>query len=131
MILQKMTRKGFTLVELIVVITILAILATIAFLSFQGYSASARDSKRQADVRNLVSAVTTKQTEGVSFFNLITRDTTKELPNANLQLGGINVVGGTDYQAGTANFTALNLNNTNFKDPNGPDYIVAASTKNG
>jgi len=46
-------KSAFTLVELIVVITILAILGTIAFISFQWYSASARDSKRIADIQNI------------------------------------------------------------------------------
>jgi len=71
--LQKMTRKGFTLVELIVVITILAILGTIAFLSFQGYSASARDAKRTSDIRSLVSVLNTKTTDGFSLLNLVDR----------------------------------------------------------
>lgn len=46
-------KKGFTLVELIVVITILAILWTIAFISLQWYSKSARDSKRVSDIWNI------------------------------------------------------------------------------
>ncbi|EKE28683.1 MAG: hypothetical protein ACD_3C00029G0006 [uncultured bacterium (gcode 4)] len=46
--------KAFTLVELIVVIVILAILATIAFISFSSQSSSARDSKRLADISNIV-----------------------------------------------------------------------------
>lgn len=45
-----MNKKGFTLVELIVVITILAILWTIAFISFQGYSKDSRNSVRISDV---------------------------------------------------------------------------------
>lgn len=47
-----MTKKGFTLVELIVVITIIAILWTISFVSFQWYSKSASDSKTVADISN-------------------------------------------------------------------------------
>lgn len=39
-------RKGFTLVELIVVITILAVLATIWYISFLWYASLARDSSR-------------------------------------------------------------------------------------
>jgi prepilin-type N-terminal cleavage/methylation domain-containing protein len=50
--------SAFTLVELIVVITILAILSTIAFLSFSGYSASARDSVRMEDMKNLQQGLT-------------------------------------------------------------------------
>ncbi len=47
---MKLRRYWFTLVELIVVITILAILGTIWFVSFQGFSVSARDSKRLNDI---------------------------------------------------------------------------------
>ena len=50
-------KKGFTLVELIVVITILAILWTIAFISLQWYSENARDTKRVADVNNIKKAL--------------------------------------------------------------------------
>ena len=46
-------KKGFTLVELIVVITILAILWTIAFISLQWYAKDARDSVRIQDVANI------------------------------------------------------------------------------
>ena len=46
-------KKGFTLVELIVVITILAILWTIAFISIQWYAKDARDSVRIQDIANI------------------------------------------------------------------------------
>ena len=49
----KQNKSAFTLVELIVVITILAILWTIAFISLQGYSASARDTRRISDIQNI------------------------------------------------------------------------------
>jgi prepilin-type N-terminal cleavage/methylation domain-containing protein/uncharacterized protein (TIGR02145 family) len=48
-----MNKKGFTLVELIVVITILAILWTIGFISLQWYSKSARDSTRISDITSM------------------------------------------------------------------------------
>lgn len=52
-----MNKKGFTLVELIVVITILAVLATVAFVSFQGYTLSARDSVRMNDTKLIQKAL--------------------------------------------------------------------------
>ena len=48
-----MTRKAFTLVELIVVITILSILWTIAFMSMLNYSKISRDSVRLSDIKSL------------------------------------------------------------------------------
>ncbi len=52
-----MNKKGFTLVELIVVITILAILWTIAFISLQWYSKDARDSVRLTTVNTISRAL--------------------------------------------------------------------------
>ena len=52
-----MNKKGFTLVELIVVITILAILWTIAFISLQWYSKSSRDSVRISDLSAISSSL--------------------------------------------------------------------------
>lgn len=46
-------KKGFTLVELIVVITILSILWTIAFISLQWYSQNSRDALRMTDIKNI------------------------------------------------------------------------------
>ncbi len=50
-------KKGFTLVELIIVITILAILATIAFISFRWYTSNSRDGNRLATLKNLESGL--------------------------------------------------------------------------
>lgn len=46
-------KRGFTLVELIIVISILSILWTIAFISFQWYTKEARDSSRLSVIKNL------------------------------------------------------------------------------
>ncbi len=46
-------KKGFTLVELIIVITILAILATIAFISFRWYLSDSRDANRLSTLNNI------------------------------------------------------------------------------
>ncbi len=57
--MQTMKQKGFTLIELLVVIVIIGILATISVATFSGYFAKARDSERQAAVRNMATLLKT------------------------------------------------------------------------
>ena len=57
----------FTLLELIVVITILAILWTIAFIAMQGYSKTARDSKRISDVSRIKTSLELFKIESATY----------------------------------------------------------------
>jgi prepilin-type N-terminal cleavage/methylation domain-containing protein len=52
-----MARRGFTLIELMVVITIIAILSTIALFGISKVQSSARDAKRQQTIRGLQTAL--------------------------------------------------------------------------
>jgi len=67
-----LTKKAFTLVELIVVITILAILGTIAFVSFLGYTKDANRSKIIYDISNLNSAMQIKLSRWENLDDLVT-----------------------------------------------------------
>ena len=120
------TKQAFTLVELIVVITILAILGTIAFISLQGYSADARNSKRVNDLGNLADSVNIKSTQGTSLLSFITDDATVDVTW--VQVAGTGVTA-TEYNAGKPNYIALGVKSEDFKDPNGDEYRIAATTK--
>jgi prepilin-type N-terminal cleavage/methylation domain-containing protein len=52
------TQKGFTIIELLVVVGIIGLLASLAVVSFGSAQARARDGKRSADMRAVVSAFT-------------------------------------------------------------------------
>jgi len=125
---MKNTRKGFTLVELIVVITILAILGSIAFVSLQGYSADARNSKRTSDLNSLQNAMSVKSTEGVGLLSFVTGDSDNQV--SSISIGGTGAIVGTNYQAGIPNYSALGVKQADFQDPlSSADYRVWATTK--
>lgn len=115
-------KKGFTLVELIIVITILAVLATIAFVSFQGYAADSRDSKVKSEVGQLRNSIEAKSAEGVSVLSMVA--------NTGSNLSTISIGGAaptaSEYKAGNVNFTVLGADANKFGN-----YRVGASTKNG
>ena len=121
------TKQGFTLVELIVVITILAILGTIAFISIQGYSADARNTKRTSDLGSLNSALVTATTKGTPLLAFVASGSNSQLTSASIAGTGVTV--GTDYSAGTPNYSAIGIKAENFKDPNGQHYRMGATTK--
>ncbi len=58
------TKKGFTLIELLVVVAIIGLLATLGVIAFRDAQRKARDSKRLADIRLVVSSFATANQEG-------------------------------------------------------------------
>jgi prepilin-type N-terminal cleavage/methylation domain-containing protein len=53
----KMNKKGFTLIELLVVIAIIGLLSTIAVVSFRNANDKAKNAKKMADMRTVMSAL--------------------------------------------------------------------------
>src|SRR5690348_7056671 len=51
------TRKGFTLIELMIAISIVAILGTVGFTAFNQSQLRARDAKRKQDLRSISQAL--------------------------------------------------------------------------
>ena len=66
-LIRKNNKKGFTLVELIVVIAILAILALILIPAISGYTMSAKKSALEASARSLYSKAVLNEAEGKKF----------------------------------------------------------------
>lgn len=123
--MKSTNKKGFTLVELIIVITILAILATIAFVSFQSYSADARDTKRKSNINDIVKSIELKSTQWVSLLNFASGVTASQLSTWSIAWTGMSVW--TDYQAWDVNLTILGLG-AEFKDGTN-SYKIWVTTK--
>ena len=116
--------SGFTLVELIVVVTILAILATIGFLALSGYSQDAKDSALKANVRSVVSAISSESAlTGNSPRYYVVHDAAAALTGAFVFVDGIQTAltggawdaNGTNYSAGNPDYAKLKLNADKFK----------------
>ncbi|NUJ97725.1 type II secretion system protein [Candidatus Gracilibacteria bacterium] len=127
---MKNLKRGFTLVELIVVITILAILGSIAFISLQGYSSDARNSKRTSDLGSIESAISTQLAEGQAILSFVSGSAVNQLTTPSI--AGSNSTT-ADYNAGTVNYSALPVKSTDFQDPSGnASYVMGVTTrKNG
>jgi len=65
--MKKKTKKGFTLVELLVVVAIIGILAAIGIVAITGARVRARDAKRVADIKSLQSALELYYTDKASY----------------------------------------------------------------
>lgn len=59
-----MSRRGFTIVELIIVITIMAILLVLAVVNLRGSQISARDDERKTDITNIALSLERFYTSG-------------------------------------------------------------------
>jgi prepilin-type N-terminal cleavage/methylation domain-containing protein len=117
------TKKAFTLVELIVVITILAILWTIAFLSLQWYSADARNSKRNSDMKNIENTMVIAQSKWATLMSFVTPVAWKQLSSwSPIWWTGITVW--VDYNSWIPNYTTLWIKAKDFKDPLDKDYVM-------
>jgi prepilin-type N-terminal cleavage/methylation domain-containing protein len=57
------SRRGFTLIEVLVVVSVIALMMTFLFLGFNDGRGQSRDAKRQADLRNLQTAVQAYRSE--------------------------------------------------------------------
>jgi len=70
------SKKGFTLVELLVVIGIMSILATVVVVQINGSKERSRDSLRKADLLKIATALEFYRTDNKSYPSLDPSDTT-------------------------------------------------------
>ena len=61
--ISKTKQKGFTIVELLIVIVVIGILAAISIVAYNNVTQKARDDQRITDVRNIVNAFGSYQSE--------------------------------------------------------------------
>ena len=63
--MKKMNRKGFTIVELVIVIAVIAILAAVLIPTFSGITTRAKESARLQETRNAMMEYLAQQPNGV------------------------------------------------------------------
>lgn len=116
---MKSLKKGFTLVELIVVITILVILATIAFMTLGDYPMEARDSKRQTQVSTIFDKMKIISAKWFKTFVEWTDELTTDSASTNLTWA--------TSANGEVDFAALEEEKTKFTD--GSDVYKVTAVK--
>ena len=64
-------KRGFTLVELLVVVAIIAILSVIGLTVFSGAQSNARDARRKSDIEAIQNSIETTRTPGTVFYTSV------------------------------------------------------------
>lgn len=73
-----MGKKGFTIVELLIVVVVIAILASITIVAYNGIQAQARESKINADLATLEKAIlAAREQAGSNLFTILGTGTTE------------------------------------------------------
>lgn len=103
-----MMRRGFTIVELLIVIVVIGILAAITIVSYNGIQGRAKDVALRAELRNAVGRVLTQSAAGQ------TLPTNAELSTTNTQMNVQNLGDGNFCVTGIASgTTTLSINGSN------------------
>jgi len=75
-----MEKKGFTLIEILVVITIIAVLTAIAVISYSSTQKNARDARRKGDMRTIQNAFEQYYSDNVSKYPTTELEVASYLP---------------------------------------------------
>ena len=112
-------KKGFTLVELLIVVAILGILAAVGIVSFGGFLGSSKEKATQANHKNIVNFISAKVTQ-------CSIDGSIQLVNASGASVTFNCSGTT---AAMRDAFVANFKGSGFKNPHNP-AVDAVNTNN-
>jgi prepilin-type N-terminal cleavage/methylation domain-containing protein len=100
---MKLTTRGFTLVELMIVIAIIGVLAAALFPAMSGYLSRSRDTAIVSHVGQIITASSTYFSDHENYTNIITATTCVNSGALNTYMGGKTPTNGTSTKhCGTA-----------------------------
>jgi type II secretion system protein G len=139
---MSLKNKGFTLIELLVVIAIIGLLASIVLVSLNSARAKARDTKRKADMNNIITAIemyydsnNAYPSTGGSWWGVCVNGGSRTTSGANAYIPGVTpnyiTVLPTDPRGDTSGWSGYlyKSNGTNYKllcHANGPESFPSS-----
>lgn len=111
-------KKGFTIVELLVVIVVIGILVTIGIVSYNGIQGKAQDAAVQSDLEGIAGQLEAYRTQQTNISQVF--------PNTASQLGGMGLTVSKDSYD-----TSLAVNLVYCTDSTNQEFSLAAVSKSG
>lgn len=121
-------KKWFTIVELMTLVFIIIVLSIITYISIKSYTADARNSRINSDIKNIEKNMIIAQSKWNTLMSFVTPIESKQLAIwANLW--GTWLAIWVDYSAWIPNYKILSIKDDDIKDPAGYNYNIWVTTK--